>query len=73
MVRRQTCPVCGKLPPDDLEKARRFLPFCSDRCRSVDLLRWTQGRYAIVDQLAPEEAELLQHDPDVTIADDMAS
>ena len=35
------CPECGK-PADP-----RTLPFCSARCRDVDLNRWLSGRYVI--------------------------
>ncbi|HEU4826773.1 MAG TPA: DNA gyrase inhibitor YacG [Dongiaceae bacterium] len=35
------CPICGK-PVDP--KAR---PFCSERCRQVDLNRWLSGGYSI--------------------------
>jgi endogenous inhibitor of DNA gyrase (YacG/DUF329 family) len=38
-VRR--CPVCGK-PSTAAAK-----PFCSDRCKDVDLHRWLSGSYAI--------------------------
>jgi endogenous inhibitor of DNA gyrase (YacG/DUF329 family) len=47
-----------------------LIPFCSDRCKSIDLLRWSEGRYAIVEQLSPDEAELLQYDPDITVVDE---
>ena len=30
------------------------LPFCSERCRRIDLFRWFDGRYAIVNELSPE-------------------
>ena len=36
-----TCPICGK-PTDVVTK-----PFCSSRCRNVDLNRWLKGNYAI--------------------------
>ncbi|MFC4166681.1 DNA gyrase inhibitor YacG [Teichococcus aestuarii] len=39
--RRAACPVCGK-PSDPAHR-----PFCSDRCRQVDLGRWLQGGYVI--------------------------
>jgi endogenous inhibitor of DNA gyrase (YacG/DUF329 family) len=39
--RARPCPVCGK-PADP-----RFRPFCSARCRQVDLGRWLAGGYAI--------------------------
>ena len=35
------CPICGK-PVDD-----RFKPFCSARCRDVDLNRWLKGVYSV--------------------------
>jgi endogenous inhibitor of DNA gyrase (YacG/DUF329 family) len=35
------CPICG----DRAETA--FRPFCSARCRDVDLARWLGGGYAI--------------------------
>ena len=36
------CPVCGK----PVDPAGRFRPFCSARCRQVDLGRWLAGDYA---------------------------
>jgi hypothetical protein len=35
------CPICGK---PALEASH---PFCSERCRDVDLNRWLSGSYAI--------------------------
>ncbi|MBB3289887.1 MULTISPECIES: DNA gyrase inhibitor YacG [unclassified Rhizobium] len=35
------CPECGR------PSMREHYPFCSDRCRSVDLSRWLNGAYAI--------------------------
>jgi endogenous inhibitor of DNA gyrase (YacG/DUF329 family) len=35
------CPICGK----PAEQATR--PFCSDRCKDLDLHRWLSGSYAI--------------------------
>lgn len=35
------CPVCGK------PAAEASRPFCSERCRDVDLNRWLSGGYAI--------------------------
>jgi endogenous inhibitor of DNA gyrase (YacG/DUF329 family) len=35
------CPTCGK------PAVPAFRPFCSARCRDVDLHRWLSGRYAI--------------------------
>jgi len=48
------CPVCGK-PAGD-----RHAPFCSDRCRLVDLGRWLNEDYALPGETgAPPD-----HDPD---------
>jgi len=38
------CPICGK--PLSLVDAPRG-PFCSDRCRQVDLGRWLGERYRV--------------------------
>ena len=35
------CPICGK-PPTEASK-----PFCSERCRDVDLNRWLSDSYRI--------------------------
>lgn len=35
------CPICGETT--EME----FRPFCSGRCRDVDLSRWLRGGYAI--------------------------
>ncbi|MDR6303423.1 hypothetical protein GGQ85_001113 [Nitrobacter vulgaris] len=35
------CPICGK---PSVEASR---PFCSERCRDVDLNRWLSGSYVI--------------------------
>jgi uncharacterized protein len=35
------CPICGK-PAIEASK-----PFCSERCRDVDLNRWLSNSYAI--------------------------
>jgi uncharacterized protein len=35
------CPICGK-PAVEASK-----PFCSERCRDVDLNRWLSNSYAI--------------------------
>lgn len=39
------CPICGK-PTGDASQAA-YAPFCSARCKDVDLNRWLKGAYAI--------------------------
>jgi len=43
------CPECGK------PSKREFYPFCSNRCRSMDLNRWLSGRYIIPGPKLDEE------------------
>jgi len=43
------CPICGK-PATEASK-----PFCSERCRDVDLNRWLSGRYVIPGRENQEE------------------
>jgi uncharacterized protein len=51
--RKAPCPVCGKpLVPD-------FRPFCSERCKTIDLGRWLGGDYRIPTEEVPEEGELM--------------
>jgi endogenous inhibitor of DNA gyrase (YacG/DUF329 family) len=38
-------------------------PFCSSRCRQVDLVRWLDGRYAIVDELPLDPEFLVEESP----------
>ena len=46
------CPICGK-PAVEASK-----PFCSPRCRDVDLNRWLSGSYVIPGkETDPEDAE----------------
>ncbi|KAA6404640.1 DNA gyrase inhibitor YacG [Candidatus Tokpelaia sp.] len=45
------CPECGK------PSQRAFYPFCSNRCRSLDLNRWLSGRYILPGPKLDEEEE----------------
>lgn len=47
------CPICGKPP------VQGFKPFCSARCKTVDLGRWLGGAYRIETNEMPDEAELI--------------
>jgi endogenous inhibitor of DNA gyrase (YacG/DUF329 family) len=43
------CPICKKPVPDDppADGAKNYSPFCSERCKLIDLGRWLEGRYQI--------------------------
>lgn len=48
------CPICKRLLGKDKSK-NQFLPFCSDRCRTIDLGKWLDGKYVITeDKPAPD-------------------
>lgn len=54
VVRQTTCPICRKVLTAEAVTESRWFPFCSERCSNVDLLRWSRGKYAIVEPLDPE-------------------
>ena len=43
------CPQCGK------PRSQQYRPFCSARCRDLDLGKWFDGSYAIPAVEADEE------------------
>ena len=43
------CPICGK------PTQPAFAPFCSARCRDVDLNRWLSGAYRVETNDAPDD------------------
>ena len=57
MIRPQTCPICDKELPPNAATESDWFPFCSKRCRQVDLYRWAEGKYAIREPLTPEDLE----------------
>jgi len=47
------CPICRKKVQRDGE----FMPFCSDRCREIDLGNWASEKYVISTPADPQELE----------------
>lgn len=47
---RRPCPECGK------PSSREHYPFCSKRCKDVDLNRWLSGSYVIAGRDEEDEA-----------------
>jgi endogenous inhibitor of DNA gyrase (YacG/DUF329 family) len=63
---RLKCPICGKPVPSEPGSAG-FKPFCSDRCKQVDLNRWLSESYRVPARVADDEEEDLParpHQPD---------
>ena len=42
-VKHLKCPTCGAL----VKASDEDFPFCSDRCRTIDLGKWAMGVYKI--------------------------
>lgn len=55
------CPHCGKAVEWTPES--RYRPFCSERCKLIDLGAWASERYRIPTQQTPEGGEG-SRDPD---------
>jgi endogenous inhibitor of DNA gyrase (YacG/DUF329 family) len=55
------CPICGK-PTNWKDNPDR--PFCSERCRIIDLGRWASEEYSVSIPLADisEDTEQLEQD-----------
>ena len=54
-VRQVRCPSCRK--PVAWRAESPFRPFCSERCRLVDLGAWASERYAIPVETPPDQDE----------------
>ena len=51
------CPTCREL----VTAGQEHFPFCSDRCRLIDLGKWASGGYVISSPITdPEDIERVQ-------------
>lgn len=66
MTKSHSCPVCDKQLQGTPVSLPQY-PFCSPRCRQIDLYRWSEGKYAIVQDLDPEVAEFMRDDPNIVV------
>ncbi len=39
------CPECGKAT--EYSSANEYRPFCSERCKLIDLGEWIEGKYSL--------------------------
>ena len=51
------CPTCRKTFDVTLKEDAPYRPFCSHRCKMVDLGRWFDGTYTISEPASPEELD----------------
>ena len=42
-----SCPICGRALPGEDRAGPPTAPFCSDRCRLIDLGRWLGETYRV--------------------------
>jgi hypothetical protein len=54
---KRPCPECGRA------SARETYPFCSPRCKAIDLNRWLSGAYAIPVKEEEEEDDPQRGEP----------
>jgi len=56
---KHRCPVCHKIVKASLQKQakeEKFFPFCSERCKLIDLGAWLDAKYKIVSNLQLKES-----------------
>jgi len=61
---RGRCPICSREFVAESLDAHPSFPFCSPRCRLVDLGRWIDGSYAIPAGEAPVEGDSIGQEDD---------
>jgi len=54
-VRKVACPRCGTTVEWRLDN--RFRPFCSERCRVIDLGAWASESYRVPDMAEPMDEQ----------------
>ncbi len=52
------CPICKKeVAPDSQSADAQYFPFCSERCKIIDLGNWASEKYVVSTPIQPEDAE----------------
>jgi len=54
------CPICKK----EVRKTDPDFPFCSERCRTIDLGKWASGGYVISSPVSDAEERINDSDPE---------
>ena len=54
------CPICKKA----VKKTAPDLPFCSERCRTIDLGKWASGSYVISSPVTDSEEPIRESTPE---------
>jgi endogenous inhibitor of DNA gyrase (YacG/DUF329 family) len=53
------CPICKK----PVKNTDTDFPFCSERCRQIDLGKWASGAYVIVSPVTDADETVPESDP----------
>ncbi|MGA8617813.1 MAG: DNA gyrase inhibitor YacG [Candidatus Sulfotelmatobacter sp.] len=56
------CPICKKA----VKSSDAEFPFCSDRCRTIDLGKWASGAYVIPSPVSDAEEQIRTSTPEDT-------
>jgi endogenous inhibitor of DNA gyrase (YacG/DUF329 family) len=59
-VLKLRCPICKKA----VKSADPEFPFCSGRCRTIDLGKWASGGYVISSPVKDSEEGIHERDPE---------
>jgi len=54
------CPICKKA----VKNSDAEFPFCSERCRSIDLGKWASGAYVIASPVDDAEEQIRERTPE---------
>lgn len=54
-IRLVPCPTCGK--PSPWTDSNSWKPFCSERCKIIDLGAWANEQYQIPSEESPAQDE----------------
>jgi uncharacterized protein len=54
------CPICKK----PVKSTDADFPFCSDRCRLIDLGKWASGQYVISSPTADADEPIRESNPE---------
>ena len=57
---RLRCPICKK----NVKQTDADFPFCSDRCRIIDLGKWASGQYVISSPVTDADELFNDKDPE---------
>ncbi len=64
MARKRTlklhCPICKK----EVKGSDAEFPFCSQRCRTIDLGKWASGGYVIASPVKDAEEAIRERTPE---------